>query len=72
MDAANGVGLAAQQVGVPLQLAGHRRGRRGRSPSTMTIDGQQVKLENTCRLVLLNPQLETSEQRTRGARTGKV
>jgi peptide deformylase len=66
MVAANGVGLAAQQVGVPLQLAVIDVAGVEDRPSTMSIDGQEVKIEEHMPLVLLNPQLELSKDKEPG------
>ena len=67
MYAAHGLGLAAQQVGVPLQLtvidvAQVQQDR----PSTMSIDGALVDLEEWMPLVLLNPKLELDAERISG------
>lgn len=56
MDDAHGVGLAAQQVGLPLQLcvidvAG------AEAPGEMLIDGKSVDLEEFMPLVLINPEV---------------
>jgi peptide deformylase len=58
MVAANGVGLAAQQVGVPIQLTVIDVADVEDRPSTMAIDGKEVPLEEHMPLVLLNPVLE--------------
>ena len=59
MYAARGLGLAAQQVGVALQMtvvdvAQVQEDR----PSTMVINGEPVELEKWMPLVLLNPRLK--------------
>ena len=64
MYAARGLGLAAQQVGIPLQLtvldvAQVQKDR----PSTMLIDGKPVDLNDWTPLILLNPKLELGEER---------
>jgi peptide deformylase len=66
MVAANGVGLAAQQVGVPLQLAVIDVAGVEDRPSTMTIGGQEVKIDEHMPLVLLNPQLELGRDKEPG------
>jgi peptide deformylase len=58
MDAAHGVGLAAQQVGVPIQLTVIDVADVEDRPSTMSIDGKEVPLEGQMPLILLNPVLE--------------
>ncbi len=63
---ANGVGLAAHQVGVPVQLCVlDVRGVEDR-PSTMEIDGRAVPFEEHMPLVLLNPQLRLDPERETG------
>lgn len=62
MREANGVGLAAQQVGVPLQIAIVDVAGVDDRPSTMKIDGKEVDLEQYMPLVLINPRLELSKQ----------
>jgi peptide deformylase len=68
MYAANGLGLAAQQVGLPLQMtvidvAGVQQDR----PSTMSVDGTIVDLSEWMPLVLLNPRLELAAERVSGS-----
>jgi peptide deformylase len=58
MRAANGVGLAAQQVGVPLQLTVLEVEETEERPSTMTVDGKPVNIAEWMPMVLLNPALE--------------
>ena len=66
MDVANGVGLAAQQVGVPIQLAVIDVAGIEDRPSTMLIDGRPVSVEAHMPLVLLNPELTLSKDREPG------
>jgi peptide deformylase len=66
MHAANGVGLAAQQVGVPVQLTVIDVSGVEDRPSEMFIDGKLVKLEEHMPLVLLNPILECGEDKEEG------
>jgi peptide deformylase len=66
MDAANGVGLAAQQVGVPIQLAVIDVTGVEDRPSTMSIDGIEVNPEEHMPLILLNPVLELSGEKVVG------
>lgn len=60
MRAAHGLGLAAQQVGVPLQLTVIDVSpiNREERPSALFIDGEEVELDAWMPLVLLNPQVE--------------
>lgn len=66
MYAAHGIGLAAQQVGHPLQLAVvDVRGVEDR-PSTMSIDGQSVEVDDHMPIVLINPELTPMGERVSG------
>lgn len=66
MRAANGVGLAAQQIGVPLQLTVIDVSDVEDRPSTMRVDGKFVDLNKWMPLVLINPQLELGSSRETG------
>jgi len=66
MRAAHGVGLAAQQVGVPIQMTVIDVAGIEDRPSAMWIDGQEVPLEEHMPLVLLNPVLKLSEEKEVG------
>jgi peptide deformylase len=66
MRDANGVGLAAQQVGVPLQLTVLDVTDVEDRPSTMTIDGKAVNIDDWMPMVLLNPQMELSKDKEIG------
>jgi peptide deformylase len=66
MREARGVGLAAQQVGMPLQLAVIDVAGIEDRPSTMHIDGEEVPLEKWMPLVLINPRLELSAEKEIG------
>jgi peptide deformylase len=58
MYEADGVGLAAQQVGMPVQLCViDVTGVKDR-PSVLRIDGNPVEIEAHMPLVLLNPEVE--------------
>ncbi|GAT33135.1 peptide deformylase [Terrimicrobium sacchariphilum] len=58
MYEADGVGLAAQQVGRPLQLCVIDVDGIKDRPSTMWVDGKKVALEEYMPMVLINPELE--------------
>lgn len=58
MHAANGVGLAAQQVGHALQLTVVDVSQVEDRPSTMKLNGAEVDPVAAMPLVLLNPKLE--------------
>ena len=59
---ANGVGLAAQQVGEALQLTVVDVSEAENRPSKMWIDGKEVDPKEHMPLVLLNPELELGPQ----------
>ena len=56
---ANGVGLAAQQIGMPIQLCVVDVTGVTDRPSAMRINGQAVDVEEHMPLVLINPEIET-------------
>ncbi len=66
MVAAHGVGLAAQQVGVPIQMTVIDVAGIEDRPSTMSIDGRPVSLEKHMPLVLLNPELTLGKVKESG------
>ncbi|HEY3899649.1 MAG TPA: peptide deformylase [Chthoniobacter sp.] len=66
MHAAHGVGLAAQQVGVPIQLTVIDVAGIEDRPSAMWIDDEEVPLEEHMPLVILNPVLKLSEEKETG------
>jgi peptide deformylase len=66
MRAANGVGLAAQQVGVPVQLTVIDVSGVEDRPSEMFIEGKKVKIEEHMPLILLNPVLELGDEKEEG------
>ena len=58
MHAANGVGLAAQQVGEALQLTALDVSLVEDRPSTLKLDGKEVVPKTAMPLVLINPEIE--------------
>lgn len=66
MRAANGVGLAAQQVGHAVQLTVIDVADVEDRPSAMFINDKQVELEKHMPMVLLNPQLKLSQEKEAG------
>jgi peptide deformylase len=66
MNAANGVGLAAQQVGVPMQIAVIDVADVKDRPSEMWVNGKKVNFETYMPMVLLNPVLELSQETEEG------
>jgi peptide deformylase len=57
MHAANGVGLAAQQVGEALQLTVLDVLQTEDRPSTLTLNGREIELLAAMPLVLVNPKI---------------
>jgi peptide deformylase len=66
MRAAHGVGLAAQQVGVPLQLTVIDVTGVEDRPSEMIVDGKSVELSAFMPLILVNPVLELGKETEEG------
>jgi peptide deformylase len=58
MHAANGVGLAAQQIGEPLQLTVLDVSQVEDRPTTMKLNGQDLDPPSAMPLVLVNPQID--------------
>ncbi|MGC1479522.1 MAG: peptide deformylase [Chthoniobacterales bacterium] len=58
MNDADGVGLAAQQVGLALQICVVDVADAGDHAGTMLIDGQPADLDDYMPLVLINPEVE--------------
>jgi peptide deformylase len=58
MHAANGVGLAAQQIGEALQLTVLDISAVEDRPSTLKLDGKEVDPKAAMPLVLINPEIE--------------
>jgi peptide deformylase len=58
MHAANGVGLAAQQIGQALQLTVLDVSLVEDRPSTLKLDGKDVDPKAAMPLVLINPEIE--------------
>jgi len=55
---ANGVGLAAPQVGESLQLAVVDVSHDEECVSYVRVDGRQVRLKDVCPVVFMNPEIE--------------
>ncbi len=62
MHAANGVGLAAQQIGEALQLTVLDISRVEDRPSTLRVNGEEVDPIEAMPLVLVNPELKLDEE----------
>jgi peptide deformylase len=69
MVAANGVGLAAQQVGVPVQVCVVDITGVTDRPSAMWVGGKEVDPEDHMPMVLINPAIQLSG-RERGGTEG--
>ena len=64
MYAAHGLGLAAQQIGLALQITVVDVAPvQGNHPSTMVMDGQPVDIKEWMPMVLINPKLELAAER---------
>jgi peptide deformylase len=66
MRGAHGVGLAAQQVGVAVQLCVIDVAGIEDRPSAMWIDEKEVPIEEYMPLILLNPKLKLSVEKESG------
>ena len=66
MNEANGVGLAAQQVGHALQLAIVDVAGVEDRPSVMLVEGKEVKIADWMPMVLVNPELELGKEKEFG------
>ena len=63
MRAANGIGLAAQQIGEALQLTVIDVSAVEDRPSTMAWNGREVNPNDHMPLILLNPRIETGPEK---------
>jgi len=66
MHAANGVGLAAQQVGEALQLTVLDISQVEDRPSAMKLNGQDVDPKSAMPIVLINPEITVNEETETG------
>lgn len=62
MHAANGIGLAAQQVGAALQLTVLDVSLVEDRPSTLKLNGEEIDPVEAMPLVLLNPRIRLNEE----------
>ena len=67
MHSANGVGLAAQQVGHALQLTVLDISQVEDRPSTMKLNGKEVDPIASMPLILINPELKLGEEEILGS-----
>ena len=63
MRAANGIGLAAQQVGEALQLAVIDVSAAEDRPSTMAWNGKEVNPNDHMPLIIINPRIESGSEK---------
>jgi len=66
MKAANGVGLAAQQIGEPLQLTVVDVSQVEDRPSTLKLNGREVDPKTASPLVLVNPEITLGHETSLG------
>jgi len=66
MHAANGVGLAAQQIGEPIQLTVLDISQVEDRPTTMKLNGEEIDPRMVMPLVLINPQVELNREAEMG------
>ena len=67
MHAVNGIGLAAQQIGEPLQLTVIDVSQVEDRPSTMKLNGEEVDPKAAMPLVLVNPEIELGSETELGS-----
>ncbi len=66
MRDAEGIGLAAQQIGKAIQLTVLDVTEVSDRPSSMSIDGEDVELKDHMPMVLINPELTLTGKREEG------
>jgi peptide deformylase len=66
MHAANGIGLAAQQIGEPIQLTVLDVSQVEDRPTQMKLNGKDVDPKTVMPLVLINPQVELGSETEMG------
>ena len=66
MHAANGVGLAAQQIGEPIQLTVLDVSQVEDRPTTMKLNGQEIDPASAMPLILINPQVALGNETDMG------
>jgi peptide deformylase len=62
MHAAHGIGLAAQQIGQPLQLTVLDVSQVEDRPSTMKLNGNEIDPRTSMPIVLINPEITLSAE----------
>ena len=66
MHAANGVGLAAQQIGQPIQLTVLDVSQVEDRPTTMKLNGREIDPASAMPLILINPQVALGNETEMG------
>lgn len=66
MHLANGVGLAAQQIGEPVQLTVIDVAQVEDRPSTMRLNGQEIDPASAMPLILINPEVDAGNESETG------
>lgn len=66
MHAANGVGLAAQQIGEPIQLTVLDVSQVEDRPTKMKLNGNEIDPKSVMPLVLINPEVELGAETEMG------
>jgi peptide deformylase len=66
MHTANGVGLAAQQVGEPIQLAVLDVSQVEDRPTVMKLNGSEIDPKSVMPLVLINPEIDLGSEMEMG------
>ena len=66
MHAANGVGLAAQQIGEPIQLTVLDVSQVEDRPTMMKLNGTEIDPKSAMPLVLINPEVDLSNETDMG------
>lgn len=66
MHAANGVGLAAQQIGEPIQLTVLDVSQVEDRPTTMKLNGNEIDPKSAMPLILVNPEVDLAAETDMG------
>lgn len=66
MHAANGVGLAAQQIGEPIQLTVLDVSQVDDRPTTLKLNGSEIDPKSPMPMVLINPEIDLGTETDMG------
>lgn len=66
MHAANGVGLAAQQIGEPIQLTVLDVSQVDDRPTTLILNGSEIDPKSPMPMVLINPEIDLGAETDMG------